>query len=70
MKSDGNNGNGVPKGARFVFGVFMVLFYIAVGLFFILDPVDFFTPAISYVVGGILCAYGLFRGYRMYRGMN
>ena len=70
MKSSGNNGTGVPKGARFVFGVFMILFYIAVGLLFIFNVFSIDNTAISVTVGGILCAYGVWRGIRLFIGSN
>lgn len=71
MKASGNNGTGVPRGARFVFGIFMILFYIAIGLFFILyRPSLIFDEAISATVGGILCAYGVWRGVRLFLGRN
>ena len=70
MKTFNNNGNGVPKGMRLIFGIFMVLFYIGVGLLFIFSDFSIFDRAISCVIGGILCLYGLWRGYRLYRGSN
>lgn len=70
MKSSGNNGTGAPRGARFIFGVFMILFYIAVGLLFIFNVFDIMDPALSAVVGGLLCAYGVWRGVRLFLGRN
>ena len=70
MKSNGNNGTGVPRGARFIFGVFMILFYIAVGLLFIFNVFSIDNTAISATVGGILCAYGVWRGIRLFMGSN
>ena len=70
MKSTEDRGNGVPKGARFIFGVFMILFYIAVGIFFILSDFFIANKAISCTVGGLLCLYGLWRGYRLFKGYN
>lgn len=70
MASSDNNGNGVPKGARFVFGIFMILFYIAVGLLCIFDVFNIGNGTISAVVGGILCAYGVWRGVRLFMGSN
>lgn len=70
MKSSGNNGTGVPRGARFIFGVFMILFYIAVGLLFIFNVFDIYNYTISAIVGGILCAYGVWRGIRLFIGSN
>lgn len=70
MKTSGDNGTGVPKGARFVFGIFMILFYIAVGLLFIFNVFSIDNTAISATVGGILCAYGVWRGIRLFIGSN
>lgn len=65
-----NNYNGMPKGGRLIFGIFMVLVYVGVGLLFIFDVFQIDNTAISATVGGILCAYGVWRGYRLYKGMN
>lgn len=70
MRSSRNDGNGVPRGARFVFGIFMILFYIAVGLLCIFDVFNIGNTAISASVGGILCAYGVWRGIRLFIGSN
>lgn len=55
---------------RLVFGIFMVLVYVVVGLLFILDIFNIDNTAISATVGGILIVYGIWRGYRLYRGTN
>lgn len=65
-----DNRNGMPSGARLVFGIFMVLVYLAVGLLFIFDVFQIDNTAVSATVGGILCAYGVWRGYRLYVGSN
>lgn len=65
-----DNNYGPHKGARIAFGIFMVLFYIAIGLLFIFKVFFITDTAISCVVGGILIAYGFFRGYRLYKGVN
>ena len=70
MKTSGNNGTGVPRGARFIFGIFMILFYIAVGLLFIFNVFDIYSTGLSATVGGILCAYGVWRGIRLFMGRN
>lgn len=58
-----------PKGARLAFGIIMVLIYIGVGLLFILQILPFFNSAVlGYILGGLLCAYGVFRAYALYRG--
>ncbi|MCH5214300.1 MAG: hypothetical protein J1E97_03835 [Muribaculaceae bacterium] len=70
MRPSGNNGTGMPRGARFVFGIFMILFYIGVGLLFIFNVFSIDNTAISATVGGILCAYGVWRGIRLFLGSN
>ncbi len=60
--------NDQPKGFRLIFGIFMVLVYLAVGFLFIFDVFSIDNTAISATVGGILIAYGLWRGYRLYAG--
>ncbi|MDE7180624.1 MAG: hypothetical protein K2N88_05450 [Muribaculaceae bacterium] len=64
-----NYGN-TPKGARLAFGILMVIVYIGVGLLFIFDIFSIDNAAVTYVVGGLLCLYGVWRGYRLYKGMN
>lgn len=70
--SANNNGGGpdIPKGARLWLGIFMVIVYLGVGLLFIFNIFNIYNTAVSASVGGILCAYGVWRGYRLYRGMN
>lgn len=70
MRGNDNNNPQAPKGARLAFGIFMVIVYLAVGLLFIFNVFNIDNRAISATVGGILCAYGVWRGYRMYKGMN
>ena len=70
MKGSDNNENLTPKSLRIWFGIFMVLVYLGVGLLFISDVVSIDNKTISCTVGGILCVYGVWRGYRLYRGMN
>ncbi|MBD5203316.1 MAG: hypothetical protein HDS82_00365 [Bacteroidales bacterium] len=60
-----------PKSMRLLFGIFMILVYVGVGLLFILwPPFDIINYAVSCVVGGLLILYGIWRGYRLYVGMN
>lgn len=67
---ENDNMNNLPKGGRMIFGIFMILVYLAVGLLFIFDVFNIDNVAISASVGGVLCAYGVWRGYRMWKGMN
>lgn len=67
MKENNDIDSATPKGAKLAFGIFMILFYIAIGILCIMKvrPFDIIDNTISYVVGGILIAYGIFRGYRL-----
>ena len=67
---ENDNMNNLPKGGRMIFGIFMILVYLAVGLLFIFDVFNIDNVAISASVGGVLCAYGVWRGYRLWKGTN
>lgn len=70
MANNDDMNNNIPKGGRVIFGIFMILVYLAVGLLFIFDVFNLENPAINYSVGGVLCAYGVWRGIRMFKGWN
>ncbi len=59
-----------PKGARLAFGIIMIIVYIGVGLLFIFNVFDIINYTVSIIIGAILIVYGIFRGYRLYRGSN
>ena len=66
------NRNNSMKGAapmRIWFGIFMVIFYIGIGILLIVanKKLEIFTPTIAIIVGAILCAYGVWRGYRLWK---
>lgn len=65
-----DNENPTPKGGRLIFGIFMVIVYVGVGLLFFFDVFNIDNAVVSYIVGGLLCLYGIWRGYRLYKGMN
>ena len=67
---ENDNMNNLPKGGRLIFGIFMILVYVGVGLLFIFDVFNIDNIAISASVGGVLCAYGVWRGYRLWKGSN
>lgn len=67
---DNNGMQQTPKGMRLVFGIFMIIVYLGVGLLFIFDVFNIDNKTISIVVGALLCAYGVWRGIRLARGSN
>lgn len=70
MNGNENNGANSPKGARLAFGILMIFFYVGLGLLFIFNVFSIDSKAISYVMGGLLCAYGVWRGVRLYKGWS
>lgn len=68
MEGNSNNRPDTPKGARLAFGILMILVYIGVGLLFIFNVFNIIDSTVNYIVGGLLILYGIFRGYRLYRG--
>lgn len=64
-----NNGGQEPKGARLVFGILMIFVYMGVGLLFIFKMIPVIdSDVISYVLGGLLCVYGIWRAVRLFKG--
>lgn len=70
MNGEENKPQQTSKGGRLAFGILMVLVYLGVGLLFIFKFFNAIDYTVSCVVGGILIAYGIFRGYRLYKGLN
>lgn len=65
-----NGNNGAPKGARIAFGILMILIYVGVGLLFIFNVFDIINITVSIIIGAILILYGIFRAYRLYKGVQ
>ncbi len=71
MSPQENNVNGTPRSARIIFGIFMVLVYVGVGICCLCSVFKSFLPTgISIAMGCMFVVYGLWRGYRLYKGMN
>lgn len=72
MSSD-NNQMGTPKAMRNVFGIIMIVIYLGMGVLFF---VGFFKPIygtwewLRWVGGGIFIAYGIWRAYRQFAGID
>ncbi|MBD5292599.1 hypothetical protein HDR69_02960 [bacterium] len=62
--------NNQPKGMRAVFGIFMILVYVGVGILFLCNVFDIINYGVSIAIGVLLCLYGIFRGYRLYKGQT
>ncbi len=71
MSPNSDNVNGTPRGARMVFGTFMVLVYIGMGICCLCNVFKSFLPhGISIALGCLFVIYGLWRGFRLIKGMN
>lgn len=71
MESRNKKNNQLPKGARIIFGIFMVLVYLGMGALFLMGYFKEILPEmIGNIVGVLLGIYGLWRGYRLFKGMN
>lgn len=66
MKNLDDPQTGQPKGFRIGFNIFMMIVYIVVGVLFFTGFFNIDNDVISYCVGGLLIAYGIWRGVRMY----
>ena len=55
---------------RAVFGIFMILVYVGVGILFLCNVFDIINYGVSIAIGVLLCLYGIFRGYRLYKGQT
>lgn len=49
------------------FKVIMSLLFISLGIFYLVKPTENLSADTSRLLGGLLIAYGLFRGYRAYK---
>lgn len=57
---------GQPKGFRIGFNIFMMIVYIGVGILFCTEFFDIGNRVISCCIGGLLIAYGIWRGIRLF----
>ena len=70
MENNNQNKSSMNKGLRIGFGLFMVIVYVGMGYLFIKDFFGIYNQYISIPVGIVLIIYGIWRGFRMYKGIN
>lgn len=73
MSNSRRSTTGTPQTMRTIFGIIMIIVYIGVGAMFMLgvfDPLFGGWPWFKWVVGGLLIAYGIWRGYRQFAGLD
>jgi len=65
------NDTGMMRGVRYFFGIFMVLFYLAIAAALVTNVFNFeFSPMLRWVFGVLFGAYGIYRGYRLVTGQD
>jgi len=59
---------GTPHTMRVVFGIFMIIFYVAIGVLILAGVLNFYGDWewLRWVAGIILVAYGIWRGYMQF----
>jgi len=75
METDEKRKSIIPQGALLAMAIFMILVYIGMGIMFFIDLFGWTKmvapwPALNYACGVILVLYGIYRGYRLYKGIG
>lgn len=67
-----NSGTDVPQVMRNIFGIFMILVYVGVGIAMFFNVFQFKESfnTVRYIGGVMLILYGFWRGYRQFKGMD
>lgn len=67
-----DNGRGIPSTMRTVFGVFMIIIYVGMGILLFIDFFDFSAgwQWLRWVGGSLFVVYGLWRAYRQFSGID
>ena len=61
------NGNKLMQQVTAIFSIFMVLFYLGVGYYFVfLSNLSYLDKPVRVIMGSTLMFYGLYRAYRAY----
>lgn len=69
--STNNNGTGTPRTMRTIFGIIMIVIYLGMGLLCFLGVFDWLSGNFAWlrwVGGSLFVVYGLWRGYRQFKG--
>lgn len=67
MDDRDKNGTGAPKSANITLGILRALIYIGVAFLCFFDVFRLDNMVINYVVGGLLCVYGIWRIIRVFK---
>lgn len=64
---------GTPKMMQSIFGIMMIVIYLGMGALFFFGFFDILFPTwgwVRWVGGGLFTAYGLWRAYRQFAGID
>ncbi len=59
-----------PSTIRVVMGIMMKSIYLGMSYMLLLTRMFDLNDTVRYVMGGVFALYGIFRGYRLFVGMN
>lgn len=55
---------------KITFGILMVLIYIGMGILMLINFFAWDNSTIAYGLGGLFVIYGIYRGYRQFKGLD
>lgn len=75
METNDNRYSAIPQKARIIMGIVMICVYIAMGVLFFCNFFGWIEyggvwKVLNYVCGVVLVLYGIYRGYRLYKGIG
>ncbi len=75
METNENRKSPVPRKALIVMGIIMICIYIGMGVLFFCNTFGWLEQGgvwkvLNYVCGVVLILYGIYRGYRLYKGIG
>lgn len=71
--STSKNSMGTPRTMRSIFGIIMIIVYLGMGVLFFIGFFDWFKGGwawFRWVGGTLFVAYGLWRAYRQFKGLD
>ena len=62
--------NNTPHILRILFGIMMIVIYVGMGVLMLINFFEWDNPTVYYSIGTLLVIYGIYRGYRQYKGLD
>lgn len=73
MQNQNNQGSGIPRASRNIFGIIMILIYLGMGILCLTNVFDWFGGSwewLRWVGGSLFIVYGIWRAYRQFAGID